>query len=168
MGHKHQLCDLLIMPVQRITRYPLLLKEVYKYTEQANLIAEVEALQQARQTMEDIAKAANDIMDISRLQGFDVSIYFFTSILTHWGRITIRSCPRRAGPATYSQAWLEFKIRICCFICKPEQSDVITVVSCQSPSIPGFCLFYQAVSNVTNYLLGTWIPTRYIIKNSNP
>lgn len=77
MGHKHQLCDLLIMPVQRITRYPLLLKEVYKYTEQANLIAEVEALQQARQTMEDIAKAANDIMDISRLQGFDVSNLFF-------------------------------------------------------------------------------------------
>lgn len=121
MGHKHQLCDLLIMPVQRITRYPLLLKEVYKYTEQANLIAEVEALQQARQTMEDIAKAANDIMDISRLQGFDVSNLFFTSILTLWGRITIRSCPRRAGPATYSQAWLEFIIRIRCFICKPEQ-----------------------------------------------
>lgn len=73
MGHKLTLCDLLIMPVQRVTRYPLLLEVLYKYTEQANLMDELGTLMQARKTMEGIANAADGMMSISRLQGFAVS-----------------------------------------------------------------------------------------------
>lgn len=73
MGHKLTLCDLLILPVQRVTRYPLLLEVLYKYTEQANLVDELEALKQARKIMEGIAYAADGMMSISRLQGFNVS-----------------------------------------------------------------------------------------------
>uniref|UniRef100_A0A0A9Y4N9 Triple functional domain protein n=1 Tax=Lygus hesperus TaxID=30085 RepID=A0A0A9Y4N9_LYGHE len=47
LGHKLQLCDLLIKPVQRIMKYQLLLRDLYKYTERAKLISETEALRQA-------------------------------------------------------------------------------------------------------------------------
>ncbi|XP_066996303.2 kalirin [Anabrus simplex] len=71
LGHKLQLCDLLIKPVQRIMKYQLLLKDIYKYTERACLTNEIESLKQALQVMQVVPKAANDMMDVGRLQGFD-------------------------------------------------------------------------------------------------
>lgn len=55
-------------------KYQLLLRDLYKYTERAHLSAEVEALRQATHVMHVVPKAANDMMDVGRLQGFDVSI----------------------------------------------------------------------------------------------
>lgn len=73
LGHKLQLCDLLIKPVQRIMKYQLMLKDILKYTERAELTTEAEPLRTAYQIMVDLPKAANDMMDVGRLQGFDVS-----------------------------------------------------------------------------------------------
>ena len=73
LGHKLQLCDLLIKPVQRIMKYQLLLRDIYKYTERANLPSETDSLRLAMQVMQVVPKAANDMMDVGRLQGFDVS-----------------------------------------------------------------------------------------------
>lgn len=55
-------------------KYQLLLRDLYKYTERAHLTAETEALRQATHVMQVVPKAANDMMDVGRLQGFDVSI----------------------------------------------------------------------------------------------
>ncbi|KAJ9574317.1 hypothetical protein L9F63_026035, partial [Diploptera punctata] len=74
LGHKLQLCDLLIKPVQRIMKYQLLLRDIYKYTERANLPSETESLRLAMQVMQVVPKAANDMMDVGRLQGFDGKI----------------------------------------------------------------------------------------------
>lgn len=74
LGHKLQLCDLLIKPVQRIMKYQLMLKDILKYTERAGLTAEAESLQAAYNIMVVVPKAANDMMDVGRLQGFDVSL----------------------------------------------------------------------------------------------
>lgn len=73
LGHKLQLSDILIKPVQRIMKYQLLLRDMFKYTERARLADEMEALRQAMHVMQVVPKAANDMMDVGRLQGFDVS-----------------------------------------------------------------------------------------------
>lgn len=72
LGHKLQLCDLLIKPVQRIMKYQLMLKDILKYTERAGLTNEIDPLRAAFKIMVIVPKAANDMMDVGRLQGFEV------------------------------------------------------------------------------------------------
>lgn len=54
-------------------KYQLLLRDIYKYTERAQLTNELESLSQATKVMQIVPKSANDMMDVGRLQGFDVS-----------------------------------------------------------------------------------------------
>ncbi|XP_054722102.1 triple functional domain protein-like isoform X2 [Uloborus diversus] len=74
LGHKLQIPDLLIKPVQRIMKYQLLLKDILKYTEKANLEEETKNLINAVNIMHIVPKAANDMMNVGRLQGFDGKI----------------------------------------------------------------------------------------------
>ncbi|KAL1456436.1 hypothetical protein WDU94_001167 [Cyamophila willieti] len=83
LGHKLQLNDLLIKPVQRIMKYQLLLKDLYKYTERAKLTAHLDSLKQAMQVMHEVPKNANDMMDVGRLQGFDGKITAQGKLLLH-------------------------------------------------------------------------------------
>uniref|UniRef100_A0A1B6BZ31 DH domain-containing protein n=1 Tax=Clastoptera arizonana TaxID=38151 RepID=A0A1B6BZ31_9HEMI len=83
LGHKLQLNDLLIKPVQRIMKYQLLLKELYKCAEKAKLTVEIEALRQATDIMHIVPKAANDMMDVGRLQGFEGKITAQGKLLLH-------------------------------------------------------------------------------------
>lgn len=70
LGHKLQLPDLLIKPVQRIMKYQLLLKDILRYTERANLIKERQDLVKAVEIMLVVPKAADDMMNVGRLNGF--------------------------------------------------------------------------------------------------
>jgi len=72
LGHKLQLPDLLIKPVQRIMKYQLLLKDILKYTDRMG--DDTKSLQRAVQVMCVVPKAANDMMNVGRLQGFDGKI----------------------------------------------------------------------------------------------
>ncbi|XP_017782251.1 PREDICTED: triple functional domain protein-like isoform X2 [Nicrophorus vespilloides] len=74
LGHKLQICDLLIKPIQRITKYQLLLKDLLKYTERAGIESDAALLRDALRVMTVVPKAANDMMDVGRLQGFDGKI----------------------------------------------------------------------------------------------
>ncbi|KAI5735919.1 hypothetical protein M8J77_024245 [Diaphorina citri] len=74
LGHKLQLNDLLIKPVQRITKYQLLLDVLYKHTERAKISRELESLKQAVNVMHEVPKNADDMMDVARLKGFDGKI----------------------------------------------------------------------------------------------
>lgn len=69
LDHKLQLADMLIKPVQRIMKYELLLKAIMKYTEKAG--EDIKNLQRAIEVMCIIPGAANDMMSVGRLQGFD-------------------------------------------------------------------------------------------------
>ncbi|CAG0884605.1 unnamed protein product [Cyprideis torosa] len=73
-GHKLQLPDLLIKPVQRIMKYQLLLKDILSLTKEAGLKDEVDALNKAVQIMHYVPKAADDMMNIGRLRGFEGKI----------------------------------------------------------------------------------------------
>nr|XP_033331706.1 triple functional domain protein isoform X2 [Megalopta genalis] len=83
LGHRLQLCDLLIKPVQRITKYQLLLREVLRITERTRRTSEIEGLRAAVHVMRVIPKAANDMMDVGRLQGFDGKITAQGKLLLH-------------------------------------------------------------------------------------
>uniref|UniRef100_A0A803SRZ5 Trio Rho guanine nucleotide exchange factor n=1 Tax=Anolis carolinensis TaxID=28377 RepID=A0A803SRZ5_ANOCA len=72
LGHRLQLTDLLIKPVQRIMKYQLLLKDFLKYSKKANL--DITELERAVEVMCIVPKRCNDMMNVGRLQGFDGKI----------------------------------------------------------------------------------------------
>lgn len=72
LGHRLQLNDLLIKPVQRIMKYQLLLKDFLKYYSKAG--RDVGELQRAVEVMCFVPKRCNDMMNVGRLQGFEGKI----------------------------------------------------------------------------------------------
>nr|XP_057939142.1 rho guanine nucleotide exchange factor 25-like isoform X1 [Doryrhamphus excisus] len=72
LGHRLQLNDLLIKPVQRIMKYQLLLKDFLKYSTKAGM--ETEELEKAVEVMCFVPKRCNDMMNVGRLQGFEGKI----------------------------------------------------------------------------------------------
>ncbi|OBS66880.1 hypothetical protein A6R68_04573 [Neotoma lepida] len=72
LGHRLQLTDLLIKPVQRIMKYQLLLKDFLKYSKKASL--DTSELEKAVEVMCIVPKRCNDMMNVGRLQGFDGKI----------------------------------------------------------------------------------------------
>ncbi|KAL1774863.1 rho guanine nucleotide exchange factor 25 isoform X1 [Sigmodon hispidus] len=69
LGHRLQLNDLLIKPVQRIMKYQLLLKDFLKYYRKAG--KETEELEQAVEVMCFVPKRCDDMMSLGRLRGFE-------------------------------------------------------------------------------------------------
>ncbi|XP_054619203.1 triple functional domain protein isoform X7 [Dunckerocampus dactyliophorus] len=72
LGHRLQITDLLIKPVQRIMKYQLLLKDLLKHSKKAGL--ESVDLEKAVEVMCIVPKRCNDMMNVGRLQGFDGKI----------------------------------------------------------------------------------------------
>uniref|UniRef100_A0A672YET5 Rho guanine nucleotide exchange factor 25 n=1 Tax=Sphaeramia orbicularis TaxID=375764 RepID=A0A672YET5_9TELE len=72
LGHRLQLNDLLIKPVQRIMKYQLLLKDFLKYYTKAGM--DTEELEKAVEVMCFVPKRCNDMMNVGRLQGFEGKI----------------------------------------------------------------------------------------------
>ncbi|XP_072305966.1 kalirin-like [Eucyclogobius newberryi] len=61
--------DYLIKPIQRITKYQLLLKDFLKYTSKAGL--DCEEVEKAFELMSLVPKRCNDMMSLGRLQGYE-------------------------------------------------------------------------------------------------
>ncbi|XP_036388697.1 rho guanine nucleotide exchange factor 25 isoform X2 [Megalops cyprinoides] len=72
LGHRLQLNDLLIKPVQRIMKYQLLLKDFLKYSTKAGM--DTAELEKAVEVMCFVPKRCNDMMNVGRLQGFEGKI----------------------------------------------------------------------------------------------
>lgn len=58
-------------------KYQLMLKDILKYTEKAGIKSEIEPLRAAYKIMVVVPKNANDMMDVGRLQGFEVCLLTF-------------------------------------------------------------------------------------------
>ncbi|XP_038170655.1 rho guanine nucleotide exchange factor 25 isoform X3 [Arvicola amphibius] len=69
LGHRLQLNDLLIKPVQRIMKYQLLLKDFLKYYSRAGM--DTEELEHAVEVMRVVPKRCDDMMSLGRLRGFE-------------------------------------------------------------------------------------------------
>uniref|UniRef100_A0A8C1TL16 non-specific serine/threonine protein kinase n=1 Tax=Cyprinus carpio TaxID=7962 RepID=A0A8C1TL16_CYPCA len=61
--------DFLIKPIQRITKYQLLLKDFLKYSAKAGL--NCQDIERAVDLMSQVPKLCNDMMNLGRLQGFE-------------------------------------------------------------------------------------------------
>ncbi|KAF7651544.1 hypothetical protein LDENG_00109230 [Lucifuga dentata] len=61
--------DYLIKPIQRITKYQLLLKDFLKYTSKAGL--DCEEIEKAMELMSLVPKRCNNMMNLGRLQGYE-------------------------------------------------------------------------------------------------
>ncbi|KAL7369970.1 hypothetical protein ABVT39_014719 [Epinephelus coioides] len=61
--------DYLIKPIQRITKYQLLLKDFLKYTSKAGL--DCDEIEKAVELMSLVPKRCNDMMNLGRLQGYE-------------------------------------------------------------------------------------------------
>lgn len=61
--------DFLIKPIQRITKYQLLLKDFLKYSSKAGL--DCQDIEKAVDLMSQVPKLCNDMMNLGRLQGFE-------------------------------------------------------------------------------------------------
>uniref|UniRef100_A0AAQ5XDY0 non-specific serine/threonine protein kinase n=1 Tax=Amphiprion ocellaris TaxID=80972 RepID=A0AAQ5XDY0_AMPOC len=72
LGHRLQITDLLIKPVQRIMKYQLLLKDLLKISKKATV--DTAELEKAVEVMCVVPKRCNDMMNVGRLQGFDGKI----------------------------------------------------------------------------------------------
>uniref|UniRef100_A0AAQ4PK50 Uncharacterized protein n=1 Tax=Gasterosteus aculeatus aculeatus TaxID=481459 RepID=A0AAQ4PK50_GASAC len=72
LGHRLQITDLLIKPVQRIMKYQLLLKDLHKISKKAGV--DTTELEKAVEVMCVVPKRCNDMMNVGRLQGFDGKI----------------------------------------------------------------------------------------------
>ncbi|XP_069371892.1 triple functional domain protein isoform X2 [Paralichthys olivaceus] len=72
LGHRLQITDLLIKPVQRIMKYQLLLKDFLKHSKKTGL--ESMELEKAVEVMCIVPKKCNDMMNVGRLQEFDGKI----------------------------------------------------------------------------------------------
>ena len=93
-----RLNDLLIKPIQRLTKYHMLLEvrsvkkktpfnpitqAILKHSERAGLTEEAAAIQSAFHVMTIVPNQANDMMDIGRLQGFEGKIVAQGKLLLH-------------------------------------------------------------------------------------
>uniref|UniRef100_A0A915I1K8 DH domain-containing protein n=1 Tax=Romanomermis culicivorax TaxID=13658 RepID=A0A915I1K8_ROMCU len=83
LGHKLNLGDLLIKPVQRIMKYQLLMKDILKYTERAG--ESTDLLKKAQEVMRVVPKACDDMMHVGRLQGFEGKITAQGKLLHQFG-----------------------------------------------------------------------------------
>uniref|UniRef100_A0A672GP11 non-specific serine/threonine protein kinase n=1 Tax=Salarias fasciatus TaxID=181472 RepID=A0A672GP11_SALFA len=72
LGHRLQITDLLIKPVQRIMKYQLLLKDLLKVSKKAGV--DTTELEKAVEVMCVVPKRCNDMMNVGRLQGFEGKI----------------------------------------------------------------------------------------------
>lgn len=73
LGHKLPLAAYLLKPVQRITKYQLLLKDLLKYSDEPSCCTE---LQEALDCMLVVLKCVNDSMHQTAITGFGVSVFF--------------------------------------------------------------------------------------------
>ncbi|XP_031559552.1 rac guanine nucleotide exchange factor JJ-like [Actinia tenebrosa] len=69
LGHRLQLSDYLIKPVQRITKYQLLLRDILKFTEKAG--EDGSEIQRALNVALRILKRTNDMISVASIQGYD-------------------------------------------------------------------------------------------------
>lgn len=66
---KLTISDFLIKPIQRITKYQLLLKDYLKYSSKAGM--DCKQIEKAVELMSEVPKLCNDMMNLGRLQGYE-------------------------------------------------------------------------------------------------
>uniref|UniRef100_A0A6A7G2I5 Triple functional domain protein-like n=1 Tax=Hirondellea gigas TaxID=1518452 RepID=A0A6A7G2I5_9CRUS len=88
LGHKLQLSDLLIKPVQRLMKYQLLMRDLYKYSDRGGLTEQTVHLHKALDIMTILPRDADHMMTVGRLQDFHGNIMSQGKLL-HYGPLLV-------------------------------------------------------------------------------
>jgi kalirin len=96
LGLREDIASFLIKPVQRITKYQLLLKDLLRTSQKAG--KEVPLLEEALQLMQDVPKQANDAMALSMIIGYHGNIHANGQIILQ-DEFTVYEKSRWAGGA---------------------------------------------------------------------
>ncbi len=72
LRYHHSLGSLLMTPIQRVTRYNLLLKDITNYLRKAEDTEKLAIVDEALAITHNICNYANDMMIAGRMQGFIV------------------------------------------------------------------------------------------------
>lgn len=157
LGHRLNLADLLIKPVQRIMKYQLLLKDIMKYTERAQ--ESLEFLKKAQQVMHVVPKACDDMMHVGRLQNFEGKITAQGKLL-HQGTLLVSDNPS-------AQAFKAKDRRVFLF----EQSLIIADCILPKKEFANPSYIYKLHIMVNKMAMETEVanePLRFVLKNKNP
>jgi len=84
LGHRQGIDSFLIKPVQRITKYQLLLRDLHRSAQKA--VMETPNLEKALHLMQDVPKRANDAMTLSMIYGYEGNIHASGQIMLQVGR----------------------------------------------------------------------------------
>lgn len=90
LGHRQGIDSFLIKPVQRITKYQLLLRDLHRSAQKAAM--ETPNLEKALHLMQDVPKRANDAMTLSMIYGYEGNIHASGQIILQVGRSQVESC----------------------------------------------------------------------------
>ncbi|KAG5678999.1 hypothetical protein PVAND_008608 [Polypedilum vanderplanki] len=83
LNHKLLLSDLLIMPVQRIMKYELLIKDILKHTKRAGLEDEAISLEKCLEIIKIVPKEINNMMILKRMANCEGFIQKTDKIIMH-------------------------------------------------------------------------------------
>lgn len=86
-----QLNDLLIKPLQRITRYELLIRDILKHTNRAGLTIEAQSLEKSLKIIRKVLKSINDLMVTRRMRNCEDKIPKQDTLLIY-GTLKVIEC----------------------------------------------------------------------------
>ena len=90
LKHRQGIASFLIKPVQRISQYQLLLRDLQKSAQKAGL-ASTPQLDAALQQMQDVPKRTNDAMTLSMICGYEGAISASGQLIMHVSTDSIES-----------------------------------------------------------------------------
>ncbi|XP_037933419.1 triple functional domain protein isoform X2 [Teleopsis dalmanni] len=163
LRHRLVLGDLLIKPVQRITKYELLLKEITKQTRRAGLFDEVASMEESYQVMKIVCKAVNDTMVLRRLEKFDGKITAQGKLLLHGTLNCIEDARNNERSASMIQKPRELQVFLL------EQSIIFADINTHKKtqfSSPTYT--YRSHIQVNKMQLEELPNNRFLLKSTDP
>jgi hypothetical protein len=167
LGFRLRLPDILIEPVQRLTKYHLLLETLVKLSIRAGLNDEADVLSKAHRAMKLVADQCNDMMDIGRLQKYDGSITAQGKLL-HKGPLSVLdtfSNAQNANSSTGPPKMKDFN----CFLF--EQSMIFAETVGKKTTQTSYYYEYKAHFLINKLALEERIdddPLKFLIKSNDP
>ncbi|XP_055846907.1 triple functional domain protein isoform X2 [Episyrphus balteatus] len=162
LKHRLDLSDLLIKPVQRITKYELLLREIKKQTERANLVEEVPSMKEACYVMKVVCRAVNDMMVVRRLQKFEGKITAQGKLLLHGPLWCVEEQKNVERNATMVQKPRELQVFLF------EQSIILADIVGKKTQFTSPSYVYRSHLQVNKMHLEELPNNRFLLKSTDP
>jgi len=162
LKHRLDLSDMLIKPVQRITKYELLLKEITKQTERAGMVEDVPSMREAYNVMKVVCKTINAMMDVRRLQNFEGKIPAQGKLFMHGSLLCIDDLQNFDRNASFVQKARELQVFLF------EQSIIFSEIVGKRTQFTPPTYNYRSLIQVNKMSLEELPNNRFLLKSTDP